>query len=68
MSAANRGSDWWGMSSDRVKIKYDHDVDHGDDDDDVDDGDDNDDDDDDDDDEVGSPGGGPAQTRLPQSR
>ena len=54
MSAANRGSDWWGMSSDRVKVMYDHDVDHEDD--------------DDDDDEVGSPGGGPVQTRLPQSR
>ena len=63
MSAANRGSDWCGTSSDRVKVMYDHDVDDADDIDDVDH-----EDDDDDDDEVGSPGGGPAQTMLPQSR
>ena len=56
MSAANRGSDWWGTSSAIVKVMCDHDVDDGGEDD------------DDDDDEVGSPGGGPAQTRLPQSR
>ena len=59
MSAANRGSDWWGTSSGIVTVMCDHDVD------DVDDGDD---DDDDDDNVVGSPGGGPAQTRLPQLR
>ena len=37
MSAANRGSDWWGTSSDTVKVMYDHDVDDGDDGDDGDD-------------------------------
>ena len=56
MSAANRGSDWWGTSSDIVKVMCDHDVDDGGEDD------------DDNDDVVGSPGGGPAQTMLPQSK